>query len=214
MEFILHAANSKKRITACNEAFERLEVDVWYDAGALRVVHDFHLGPITFGHRHGRIHIGLLKDSPKLCEVLDIVSRPLLIDLKGAWDCKSIFCLVALLDEKNRLHKDAICTQDWRPLDIIRGNFPKVALYYSMERKTQLDAFFRKLADVKKEFGNTHGIAGISAAASLVIPHNLFIPMFHDEGLKVLVWDNIEDPKRIAALVAWGLDGAIVDSLP
>lgn len=206
-ELILHRANTLKRINdPLNRTFQRLEIDLWWSRGKLRLSHDLTFGPLVLGQngvtlsRRPWLPIRVSWPHLTLPELLKTEPLPLLIDLKGAWPDAGLETLDSFMGPE-----DIVCTSNVEVLSRHQAIDPECRRILSQAHQ-----------DVQAPilYAPNRPFIGVSVDAHAIGINFSSIRRFQRIGLQVYAW-NIATQQKLKELQFFQhINGAILDAAP
>jgi len=215
VDWVLHRSNTAERIRdGIAAGFDRLEIDVWYKRGELRLSHDpsvgrFVVGPngVALGAPPGpRRWLSVVRVVGSHLTLPDVAGSPsalpsLVLDLKGRWPAAGLERLAALRQES----PDAVVCWDVATIERYAGLRPGVLPMYAERQATGplLERFRRAAAEGKP--------VAVSARAQTLLggEGGPLLATWRDAGLRIYVWD-VPDLDALRRVLRLGIDGAIV----
>jgi glycerophosphoryl diester phosphodiesterase len=200
-----------------------IEADTWLRSGRVHVRHERRVGafPLLYdslGHGHPvgpyALRFGGHFVRPDirplaLDELLDRVAgkRGLLLDIKGRYDgddARRFAGVIAkCIADRGAEGWVSVCGQTYSVLDALRESRPPFALFYSMERREQLEAFQRRRS-------GDPGVNAVCAHHHLLSANELSGMVA--EGVRIYCW-TVDDRSTAVRLIEAGACGIISNDL-
>lgn len=204
---IAHRAGNNRALAqqAIEIGADMLETDIWLHRDLLEVRHDERIS--LFGWELPFLHDGWkprrlarsLRRIDALLNETPITTR-LFLDLKGTSPTLGVR-LVEWIGEHQPDRPIIVCGRSWKQLDAIES-LPHVVAVYSVGDETELSSFWSRAERLDfPAISLRHTLATPEVMARLKAMHAL-----------VICW-TVNDPARVEALQALGVDGFTTDNL-
>jgi len=225
---IAHAYGNNRNALrqALAASIDMIEADIWFRAGKVWIHHERRLGPLPLlmdrqmrGHPapplalpiwpRSRYYVRPDFNPLGLGGLLDTVGgkRGLLLDAKGNYEEAENNAFTAAVTRQVSEHDATdwvvVCGQNWKILETLREQAPRLEVRYSLEKPWQWDKFLRM-------------IDGMDESPRICMEHRLIdeekVRFLEERGIDVYCW-TVDDPAKAKWLVAAGVDGIISNNL-
>ena len=199
------AGNDPALARAAHEAgADLIEIDVWLYRGRLEVRHTMTMPLLPLLWDRWSIAPGW---RPRLLleELLDALppDAGIMLDLKGN-DARRPAAVLRALDAHPRTGLVTVCSQNWALIDAFGGG-PRIALIHSVGKVRHLRRLLPHLASHK-------GVAPVAISIHQRLLNPVTVRALKDVAVHVMTWPT-NDAARARALIAWGVDGIIIDDI-
>jgi hypothetical protein len=191
---------------ALNKALESdvewIEADTWWQYGRLEARHEHAIWRLPIRYDEWKLGIAL-RPAPRLAEICRLTrdGPHLLIDLKGKAR-RLPEDIVRALRSEDAIGRSALCGQVWPLLDVAAKIEPALQVFYSIERRRQLEALYNRSIQ-------SPPVNGVSCIESLLTPE--VTRWMYGRGYAVFAW-TVNSVSRACELAELGVSGIITDS--
>jgi glycerophosphoryl diester phosphodiesterase len=188
---------------ALEEGVDAIECDFWHARGRLALRHERKLPglPVIFDKWYFRFAFGELSLRQLLREIN--FRAELFLDIKSRTPRAADAVLDLYHDNASMMPHTLVCSRQWKLLDRIAAADTDMELFYSIGRRSEIDALIKGLKRMPRP-------AGASVRHTLLSRDVL--SRLHAEGLQVFAW-TVNTTHRAEELLACGVDGLISDDL-